>query len=212
MSPARKDIWKVILDSGRCVFTTREMAALTSSDISSTVQILRRIESAGIVKRALRGVWAVDGDARFSQFSLVPFLDAGRQDYVSFLTAMHIHGMISQIPQVVMVATTSHGRRVATPFCTFLTHQIEPGFFDGFEWSEKRDFLIATPEKALLDCLYIASRRGRRYAHFPEIEFPKRFSKGRARGWLGRIKDAKLRTSVAEKLERLMTLKRKGAE
>jgi hypothetical protein len=29
---------------------------------------------------------------------------------------------------------------------------------------------MATAEKALLDCLYLSTRRGRRFAHLPELE------------------------------------------
>lgn len=65
-------------------------------------------------------------------------------------------------------------------------------------------FLVASPEKALVDCLYIASRRGKNYGTFPELEFPRGFRRRRARGWVARIRDARLRAAVAQKLEALL--------
>ncbi|MFH0800281.1 MAG: type IV toxin-antitoxin system AbiEi family antitoxin domain-containing protein [Pseudomonadota bacterium] len=200
-------IWKTILELDRFVFTTREIAALAGSSVSAMTQGLARLEKAGILKKVLRGVWALSGDRRFSAFDVVPFLDAGRLCYVSFVSAMHAHGMISQIPQLITVAATSHGRRISTPVGTFLVHQIGPELFRGYDWSRNGRFLIAEPEKALIDSLYIASRRGRRYSAFPEIEFQRGFSKARARGWLEEIKDPALRKSVGFKLEKVLSAK-----
>lgn len=198
------DIWEALLRSDKTVFTTRDAALLTNSGLSSVCQTLERLEEKNIVKKVLRGVWAVAGDQRFSPLSIVPYLNPSHKTYVSFVSAMHIHGMISQIPQMITCASTAHGRRVATPVGTFLVHQIEPAFFAGFEWHKSGNFLIATPEKALVDSLYIASRRGKRYSSFPEIEFPKNFKKRSAIEWLKLIKDQRLRGSVREKLEKIL--------
>lgn len=198
------DLWRTILELDRLVFTTREIAALTGSSMSAASQSLARLDGAGVVKRVLQGVWAIAADARFSPFSLVPFLTAGQPCYVSFVSALHLHGMISQIPQTITIASTAHTRRIVTPVAAFSLHRIEPGFFAGFDWSDNGRFLIATPEKALADSLYIASRRGRRYAAFPEISFPRCFSVAKARRWLARIRNPRLRASVADKLEYLL--------
>ena len=198
------EIWRILQELDRLVFTTREIAALTGTGLSAASQGLKRLEAAGVLRRAMQGVWALAGDRRFSAFALVPYLNPNGQAYVSFLSAMHIHGMLSQIPKTITVASTAHARLVVTPVATFQIHQIGPEFFDGFEWSANGRFLIATPEKALVDSLYIASRRGRRYSSFPEIELPRGFSKLRARSWLGRIRSEKLRASVAEKLGRIL--------
>lgn len=198
------DIWRAILKSNRMVFSTRDCAALTGLSLSQASQMLGRLEKKRIMTRVMRGVWAVTGDKRFSPLSIIPYLNNGQQNYLSFASALHLHGMLSQIPQIVTVASLSHGRRVDTPAGTFLMHQIEPGFFAGFNWHESGNFLVATPEKALVDSFYIASRRGRRYANFPEIEFPKGFSKRKAREWIASIKNPQIRTCVYGKLEDLL--------
>ena len=61
-------------------------------------------------------------------------------------------------------------------------------------------FLIAEPEKALVDCLYLSAQKKKQFGHFPELSFPKSFSFKKARGWAGEIPDKRLRASVLGKL------------
>lgn len=197
------DIWRAILKSNWLVLSTRDIAALTGLSLSQVSQMLGRLEKKNILTRVMRGVWALTGDKRFSPMSIIPYLNNGQQNYLSFASALHLHGMLSQIPQIITVATLSHGRRVDTPAGSFLIHRIEPGFFAGFNWHESGNFLVATPEKALVDSFYIASRRGRRYANFPEFDFPKGFSKRKAREWVELIKNPQIKTSIRGKLEAL---------
>ncbi len=92
--------------------------------------------------------------------------------YISFITALHLHGVISQIPAVIQVASTGHGRVTSTPFGRFEFLQVKPEMtVDGVEVSETNPpYLLATAEKALLDCFYISTRRGRRFSHPPELD------------------------------------------
>lgn len=194
------NILQAIQEIDRLVFTTRELSAIMGVSLSSATQSLNRLEEKGVVKRVMRGVWAMASDRRFSPFMLVQYLSAYHRCYVSFVSALHIHGIINQIPQVITVASTSHTRKVKTPAGVYLVHQIEPYFFDGFDWHESGNFLIASPEKAFVDCLYIAGRRGKRYASFPELDFPKGFSFKTARRWAQSVRYPALRKFVLEKL------------
>jgi predicted transcriptional regulator of viral defense system len=188
----------------RPVFTTREIAALRKGSLSATSQALRRMQREGLLVRAARGVWCNPSDARFTPFLLVMFLTGGHAAYVSFFSALHLHGMIEQIPRTVYAATTAHTSRQETPVGTYSFHRIDPRFFAGFDWyGERQDFLVATPEKALVDCLYLSSRRAKRFGTFPEIERGRRFSDRRAREWVRRIPDSRIRAHVSGKLESL---------
>ncbi|MEA1928444.1 MAG: hypothetical protein U9N73_09580, partial [Candidatus Auribacterota bacterium] len=120
------------------------------------------------------------------------------------ISALHLHGMIDQIPQVIYIATTGHGQVINTNVGTYSFHQLNPQLFRGFEWYGKRqDFLIAYPEKALIDCLYISSRKGKRFGSFPELEITPDFSFVRAKDWVNLILDKRIRGYVAGKLEEI---------
>jgi predicted transcriptional regulator of viral defense system len=196
---------KVLRDLRRPVFTTREFASVRGASLSSAAQSLRRLARSGQLQRLSRGLWCDPSDSRFSVFSIVPLLTPGHRAYVSFLTALHLHGIIEQIPQVVQVATTGHGRRVATPAGVFELHRIDPRFFAGFDWyGSRQEFLVASPEKALVDCLYLSTRRGKRFGSFPELSFPRGFSARRARGWARSIPDPRIRAAVLDRLEAIL--------
>jgi predicted transcriptional regulator of viral defense system len=195
----------------RPVFTTREIAALRGSSLSGASQSLRRFEKQGLLAQPARGVWCDPSDPRFTRFSLVPFLAGGHRAYVSLLSALHLYGMIEQIPQVVYAVTTGHTRTVETGLGAFSFHRIQPALFAGFDWhGPGRDFLIATPEKALVDSLYLSSRKGRRFRFFPEIDLGTRFRLREARRWIRRIRDPRIRRHAADRLEALRAPGRSG--
>ena len=97
-------------------------------------------------------------------------------------------------------------------------YHITPSFFAGFGWYKGsgslpayaraparetsaqarvgQDFLIAEPEKAFVDCLYLSAYKGKRFGHFPELRFPASFSFRRARVWADRIQSKTTRTYV----------------
>lgn len=189
---------------GRPVFTSREIAALRGSSVSAAGRALKRMAQRRLLLGAARGLWCVPTDPRFTPFALVLYLAGGRQAYVSFFSALHLHGLIEQIPQVIYAATTGHTRIAKTPVGTYSFHRLDPRFFVGFDWYQGRqEFLIADPEKALVDCLYISSRRGRRFGHFPEIDLSGRFSFRRASDWIAQIHDARIREYAARRLKEL---------
>src|SRR5207302_1360359 len=195
---------KVIRAVGRAVFTTREIALLAGGSLSAVSQSLKRMERQEIVRAVVRGLWCDPADPRFTPFLLVPFLAGGHQAYVSFLSALNLHGMIEQIPHIVFCATTGHTRLRRTPVGTFSFHRIHPNFFAGFDWYRGgREFLIATPEKALVDSLYVSSRRGKQFGFFPEIEFGRGFRFDTAEDWARRIPYARIRKYVQAQLKSL---------
>jgi hypothetical protein len=198
---------------GRPVFTTREIALLRKASLSSASQTLSRLAEKAVVQRVVPGVWRLPHEAAFSPFAVVPYLTLGNRAYISFLSALHLHGIIEQIPQVIYAATTGHSRTIRTPVGTYSFHTIHPRFFSGFDWyGPRRDFLIAQPEKALVDSLYVSSRKGRQFGSFPELCFPKSFSFRRAFGWVERIPDKRIRGHVRRKLEILQAAAKNGGE
>ena len=61
------------------------------------------------------------------------------------------------------------------------------------------NFDIATPAKALFDTLYLSARRGRKLRHFPDLTFPKSFSRSELKGWIAKIDELSLRVAVTER-------------
>ena len=189
----------------RKVFTTHELIAVSDKSASTVVQSLNRLVSQGLLIKVYRGVWAESGAKKLSVFEIIPYLFPRQRVYVSFITALHLHGMIEQIPQVITLASTSHTRTMRTKVGVFSVHQITPTFFDGFNWYKAEgSFLIAEPEKALVDSLYLSGRRKKQFGHFPEMHIPPEFSYKKALQWSERIKEKKIRTYVLERLKKII--------
>jgi predicted transcriptional regulator of viral defense system len=189
----------------RSVFTTSEITAYSGSTASNTTQKLNYLAQKGIILKITRGVWGFEmGNEKISPYLVIPFLLPRHRSYVSFISALHLYGIIEQIPQGITVASTSHTRTIRTKLGTLFIHRISPSFFKGFDWYKgSGNFLIAEPEKALIDCLYLSVRKKRQFGHFPELNFPATFSFARAVNWTREIRDAKIRVAVLKKLKEI---------
>jgi hypothetical protein len=115
----------------------------------------------------------------------------------------NLHGVLSQIPQIITVASTAHSQVIKTPLGTFHIHQLTPDFFDGFDWDQSHCYLIATPEKALIDCLYLSFRKKNQFAHFPELDLSL-MKKKNLKKWIDLIRDSRIRKLVQNKSSALL--------
>ncbi|MBU4343716.1 MAG: hypothetical protein KKG21_06890 [Candidatus Omnitrophica bacterium] len=190
----------------RPIFTTHELASLSGRSLSSTVHTLNVLEREGFIFKIYRGVWAESGDERLSPNAVIPYLFPRHRAYVSFVSALHLYGIIGQIPQMVTLASTVHTRIIRTKIGVFSVHRIAPSFFNGFGWYRGTgSFLIAGMEKALVDSLYLSARsKKRQFGYFPELHFPRSFSFKKAREWAKKIPDAKIRSYVQKRLAALI--------
>jgi predicted transcriptional regulator of viral defense system len=201
----KKNILACITQLRRPVFTSHEIVLLSGKSASAVTQALNHLAKQGVIVKAYRGIWAEAGNSKVSQYALIPFLPGAHRQYVSFVSALHLHGIIEQIPQVITLASTSHTRTVRTKLGAFVIHQIAPEFFKGFNWyRDEGSFLIAEPEKALVDCLYLSGHKKRQFGHFPELHLPVGFSLKKAKAWAEVIPYAKARANVLGKLELLL--------
>lgn len=204
-----QNIMVFIKKMGRPVFTTHELAALSGKSASTVIQSLNRLVKQGWLIKMYRGVWAEPGPRAISPFEIISSLFPRQRVYVSFISALHLHGIVEQIPQVITLASTAHTSTFRTKAGVFSVHQIAPAFFDGFDWYKREgNFLIAEPEKALIDSLYLSSRKKKQFGFFPELNFPSEFSFKKAAMWAERIPEKNMRSYVLGKLKALRKQKR----
>lgn len=202
---AKQSVLSYMKQLGRPLFSTSEIISLSGKSSSTVTQSLNYLERQGLIIKIARGIWA-EANSAVSPYSVIPFLTPRHRVYVSFISALHLHGIVEQIPQTITLASTAHTRTVHTKLGTFIIHQIAPGFFKGFNWYRgEGNFLIAEPEKALIDSLYLSAHKKRQYGFFPELHFQKSFSFTRARQWAKGIAMPKIRLCVEKKLHELMS-------
>ena len=154
------------------IFSTRDYATATSQSVSGASRQLGRYAKQKALTQLTKGIWANIDHPFFTPLACVPYLLGKEQGYVSFLSALHLHGVISQIPNIYHIATTGHTRRLNTPIGQFDFIRLKPELMrQGIIWSDtKLPYQIACPEKALLDTLYISTRKQNRFAALPELD------------------------------------------
>jgi hypothetical protein len=154
------------------IFTTREFANQSGVSISAAAKRLARLSAKEQLTKVTKGIWANTAHPYFHPLSCVPYLLGNEEGYVSFLTALHLHGVISQIPKTIQIATTGRGRVLDSPVGRYEFFQIKPELMtQGTTWSDSRlPYLIANAEKALVDTLYLSTRKNRRFARLPELD------------------------------------------
>ncbi|MBI4519758.1 MAG: hypothetical protein HY701_02880 [Gemmatimonadetes bacterium] len=193
---------------GKRVVTTDDAALVLCAERSAATHTLKRLASAGLVKRIRHGLWATD--LNLDPLLLPEHLTAPFPSYVSFQSALFFHGMVSQIPNVIYAASLAQTRKVRTSLGTFSIHRLAPSFFGGYEIVKGSGVCLATPEKALLDTLYLGPARSRLFAHLPEVELPRQFDWDEIQSWVRRIPQGLRRKSVEQRLEAVLGTQRRG--
>lgn len=153
------------------IFTTRDYANHQKMSMPAASQRLARLKEKKLLTHITKGVWANAGHPYFHPASCVPYLLNNESGYVSFLTALNFRGLLSQIPKTIQVATTGHSRRLDSSVAYYEFIQIKPELMRNHSmWSETQlPYLLATAEKALIDVIYISTRKKRRFIRIPEL-------------------------------------------
>ena len=154
------------------VFTTRQYAMLCESRVDAASRQLARLSRLGRGRSRHAGRVGPAGPPAFhavrggaaaapqrARLRVVPFRDASAW-------------LLAQIPGSIQVATTGHTRCLTTPFARYEFLRIQPSMMREGVATSATDpaYNIATAAKALLDALYIATRKGRRFASLPEVD------------------------------------------
>jgi predicted transcriptional regulator of viral defense system len=184
------------------VFETGDAAVRLGLSNAHASTVLARLAAAHQVVRLRRGLWAFPD--RVDSLTLPGRLTAPLPSYVSLQSALYFHGMISQVPAVTYAVSLARARRFDTPLGVVSLHHVTPGFFFGFEDAGRQGALIASPEKALVDFLYLAPARSTLFRALPEFALPRRFSARLARAMTARIESTRRRVMVEGALDRVL--------
>ncbi len=185
------------------VLDTADIAAALKQSPSAANKTVSRLAAAGLMTPVRHGVWWVGHQVNL--YRLPEFLTAPMPSYLSLQTALHLHGMVEQIPDVLYVVSLARAQRITTKVGVISVHRIAPELFGGFE--ELKDGVkLATAEKALFDLAYLSAGRSRMFAAVPELEIPKTFRMRVLRHWVARIPSSRSRTIVERHLDKWLSV------
>jgi predicted transcriptional regulator of viral defense system len=199
MTPA--DALAILKRLGVPALDTADAATALGLTTAAASQTLTRLANAGLVRSVRHGTWWLE-DA-LDPLRLPEYLTAPLPAYVSLQTALHRHGLIEQIPEVVYAVSLARTQKVKTKVGAFSIHHVAPEVFGGFEETE-RGAKLATAEKALFDFAYLSSGRSRLFTSLPELELPRSFKRKALGRWLAKIPTERSRTLTSQKLAELL--------
>lgn len=196
------DVLAELKKVGTSAIRTGDVMAMFGINKSHASKTLSRLEMSGHIVRLKRGLWVLPDSV--TSFDLPALLAAPFPCYISLQSALYHHGMISQIPTPIYAISPARTSVIKTRLGIVSFHHIASAFFFGYEAVGPHHTFIATPEKALVDYLYLSSTRSRLFAALPELELPPGFSKTAARTLVNRIPDTRRRSLVRKKLDTIL--------
>jgi predicted transcriptional regulator of viral defense system len=121
---------------------------------------LRRYESKSLVERISTKLYINHFNQHFSSRDLVNTLRPN--SYISLESALVDRGVITQNPSVLTCVTSGYPQTFRAKSVIIVYRKISPDLYWGFEENSTRynKYLIAEPEKALLDWIYLTRQEG----------------------------------------------------
>ena len=155
--------WTDILTSEareNSVLRTDELVQKYKLAESAVRNALRRYESKGLVERISTKVYINHFNQHFSSRDLVNTLRP--RSYISLESALVDRGVITQNPSILTCVTPAYPQTFHSKSVIIVYRKISPDLYWGFEEKTTRynKYLIAEPEKALLDWIYLTRQEG----------------------------------------------------
>jgi len=173
--------------------------------MSTASMALQRLAAEGLVTRIKPGAWLV-GPAATKPGALVAAVAQPYEAYLSGWSALRHHGCIQQFPETHFGVTLGRPAEVAVAGTTVRLRHIKPALFTGYAYDVTAEGLVASPEKALFDVAYFSAMNRRPLSGtLPETDL-KGFRWSELQGWLRRIPNPGIRTSVERSLHKLREL------
>lgn len=184
-------------------FLTKEAASVLGTSANHAAIILSRLAKQNTVVHLARGRWAYSDS--IDPLLLPSILAQPMMAYVSLYSALYYHGMIDQIPNTIFAITNGKTKLFETPLGKISIHSINPVLFTGYNIYGKNSVLMATPEKALFDTLYLIPAKSNLFKRLTEIELPENFQPELFDVWLKKVKNENRRKVIQKILVGLIT-------
>jgi predicted transcriptional regulator of viral defense system len=155
--------WTTILTEEarqNCIVRTDNLARKHDLPERAVRAALRRYEAQGLVERVSTKIYINHFNQQFSPRDLVNLLRP--RSYISLESALVERGIITQSPSVLTCVTPGYPRAFRSKSVSIVYRKVSPELYWGYEEKATRynTYLVAEPEKALLDWIYLNRQEG----------------------------------------------------
>lgn len=144
---------QILQKSGKRLFSTTDLRNLFSVENSNTLnKQIRGLIDAEVIGRIIKGYYFLTSHEP-ADFELANLLY--HPSYISLDSALNYYNVLIQTPQEVTSVTTKLATTIETRSKRFSYFHLDQQYFTDYQKLE--EFLIATPEKALVDTLFFVA-------------------------------------------------------
>lgn len=180
---------------------TKEAASVLNVSANHAAVILSRLAGLNTVVHLARGRWAYSNT--IDPLLLPNILAYPMMAYISLYSALYYHGLIEQIPSTVFAISNGKTKIFETPLGKVSIHSINPILFTGYDVYGKNAVLMATPEKALFDTLYLLPAKSNLFKRLTEVELPETFRFELIDEWIVLVKNHSRREMIKNFIQEL---------
>lgn len=147
---------EALLNKGIKIFTRQEFERIFYTPPFKTKYFLEQQVHKGLFLRLKKGLYALKTDLPTEEEIANQLY---KPSYISFEYALAYHSILPEMPYAVTSATTKPTRSFSVDHKPFDYLTIQPKAYTGYSLTAKGNlqFLVADPEKALIDYLYFVS-------------------------------------------------------
>lgn len=156
-----------ITSSGKTFYTSNDISVLLEIEsVRTRENIIKNLLSSKILTQLERGKYFLTSN-KPSNYEISQFIYS--PSYISLESALNIYGVLSQFPFETTAVTLKKPISKVILGETFAFSQFKKDLFTGYE--KKDNYLLATPEKALFDYLYLVTKAIKTDTYLDEMDF-----------------------------------------
>lgn len=145
--------------------TSTSLSKVLKIDNKNTVyKIIERLEKNKLIERLVKGKYVLT-KSKVSDFEKAGIILS--PSYISLESALNFYGILPQFPYTVTSVTTQKSKRYEINGKEYEFTKLSKKIYSDFVKID--NFLISTPEKALIDLIYLASK-GLRKIDFSDLD------------------------------------------
>lgn len=145
------EIISILQRCNKSLFTTEDLKKLLNIAKENTLyKRIERLINQGILFRITKGKYQY-AYKKANDFEIANFIH--NPSYLSFESALNFYGMLIQTPYQVLSATTARSKTIEVNNKEYRYIHLLPELYFGYR--KEKNFLIAYPEKTIIDQLYI---------------------------------------------------------
>ena len=146
------EVVETLRKSRKAVFTPKDIAKITGLNGSKVYVLISRLYKRGMIFKPMKGFISLSQDPFIISSQLYP------PSYISFITALYLHGKIQQVIDRIFIVTPKKRKQIAAIFemdVHFVT--LKRAMMFGYKKVRKESsyVVLADVEKAIIDCLYL---------------------------------------------------------